>query len=291
MKEKILFVINPVSGKKSKKIIPDLIKDTFVEDRYQTKIIYTSTAGEATKIVEQYFNQGYKKVIAVGGDGTINEVASALTKTEGVLGIVPTGSGNGLARHLKISMNVRKALSVIRNGHQIKIDFGTINDQKFFCTTGIGFDAHIGSVFSKAHTRGFISYLKAILLEFRRYQSVRYEIFKNGTTYMRDAFLITFANASQYGNNAHIAPKAKIYDGKMDVSIMKAFPLVSAPNLGIRLFIKNIDKSRYVETFQCKKIVVRRKEPGVIHYDGEPAEMGEILNIKVVPKGLNIIVP
>ncbi|MGC9373531.1 MAG: diacylglycerol/lipid kinase family protein [Bacteroidales bacterium] len=291
MKVKILFVINPVSGKKSKDFVPALIKQTFYEEHYDLKIIYTLFSGEATHIVKQYFNKGYKKVVAVGGDGTVNEVASAITETDAVLGIVPTGSGNGLARHLKIPMNIKKALGIIKKGHPIKIDFGMINDQKFFCTTGVGFDAHIGHVFSKAHTRGFVSYLKATLSEFKQYQPMRYEISMNGTTYMRDAFLITFANASQYGNNAHIAPKAIINDGKIDVSIMRSFPIISAPNLGTRLFIKTIDKSHYVETFQCKKIVVKRKEPGVVHFDGEPVEMGEILNIKVVPKGLYVIVP
>jgi YegS/Rv2252/BmrU family lipid kinase len=291
MKEKILCVINPVAGKKSKDYIPHLIKQIFVEDIYDITIYYTSFSGEATQIIKKSFNKGYKKIVAVGGDGTVNEVASAITETDAVLGIVPTGSGNGLARHLKIPMNVRKALGIIKKGHQMKMDFGMINDRKFFCTTGVGFDAHIGYVFSKAHDRGFASYLKATLSEFRRYLPERYEISMNGATYMRDAFLITFANASQYGNNAHIAPKAKINDGKLDVSIMKAFPTISAPNLGTRLFIKNIDKSHYLETFQCKKIVVKRKNPGVVHFDGEPVEMGEILNIKVVPTGLNVIVP
>ncbi|HKL07538.1 MAG TPA: diacylglycerol kinase family protein [Bacteroidales bacterium] len=290
MNKKILFVINPVSGKKSKDYIPELIKQIFADDIYDIKIINTSFSGEAPQIVKQFFNQGYKKVVAVGGDGTVNEVASAITETDGVLGIIPTGSGNGLARHLKIPMNVRKALVIIKKGHQIKMDFGTINDQKFFCTTGVGFDAHIGHVFSKTQRRGFTSYLKATLSEFRRYLPERYEISMNGTTYMRDAFLITFANASQYGNNAHIAPKAQISDGELDVEIMKAFPIVSAPHLGIRLFAKNIDRSRYVETFRCKNIVVKRQIPGVIHYDGEPLEMGEILNIKVIPEGLNVIV-
>ncbi|MDK2977856.1 MAG: diacylglycerol kinase [Bacteroidales bacterium] len=291
MKVKILFVINPVSGKKSKDFVPALIKQIFYEEHYDLKIIYTLFSGEATHIVKQYFNKGYKKVVAVGGDGTVNEVASAITETDAVLGIVPTGSGNGLARHLKIPMNIKKSLGIIKKGHPIKMDFGMINDRKFFCTTGVGFDAHIGYIFSKANDRGFANYLKATLSEFRRYHPERYEISMNGTTYIRDAFLITFANASQYGNNAHIAPKAKINDGKLDVSIMKDFPIVSAPNLGTRLFIKNIDKSHYVETFQCKKIVVKRKKPGVVHFDGEPLEMGEILNIKVVPTGLNVIVP
>jgi len=291
MKEKILFVVNPVSGKKSKDFIPDLIKQTFDEDQYNTKIIYTSFSGEATHIVKQYFNKGYKKVVAVGGDGTVNEVASAITETDGLLGIVPTGSGNGLARHLKIPVNVRKALSVIQKGHLKAIDYGIINDQKFFCTTGVGFDAHIGYVFSKAQGRGFFSYLKATLSEFKRYQPLRYELSLNGTTYMRDAFLITIANASQYGNNAHIAPKAQINDGELDVAIMKAFPLISAPNLGVRLFAKNIDKSSFVETFRCKKIIVRRKESGDIHYDGEPGKAGEVLNVKVAHEGLTVIIP
>ncbi|MFO7829514.1 MAG: diacylglycerol kinase family lipid kinase [Bacteroidales bacterium] len=291
MREKILFVINPVSGKKSKDTIPAFIEQTFEKENYITEIIYTSFSGEATQIVKQYFQKGFMKIVAIGGDGTINEVASAITETDGVLGIVPTGSGNGLARHLKIPLKVPKALKVIRDGNQTKIDFGTINNQKFFCTTGVGFDAHIGHVFSKAQGRGFTSYLKATLTEFKNYKPQRYEITMNGTTIMRDAFLITFANASQYGNNAHIAPEAKIDDGKLDVAIMRAFPFVSAPNIGSRLFLKNIDKSQFVETFKCEKIVVKRTNADVVHYDGEPGEMSEMLNIKVVPKGLNVIVP
>lgn len=291
MKEKVLFVINPVSGKKSKDYIPELIQQTFDDKNYNTKIIYTSFSGDATQIVKQYFQQGFKKIIAVGGDGTINEVASAITETDAVLGIIPTGSGNGLARHLKIPLDIQKALKLIKKEHQIKIDYGTINDQKFFCTTGVGFDAHIGHVFSKTEGRGFSSYFKATVSEFKRYKPQRYEISMNGTTIMRDAFLITFANASQYGNNAFIAPDAKINDGKLNVSIIRSFPMLSAPYIGTRLFLKNIDKSRFVETFECKKIVVKRKISDVVHYDGEPGEMGEMLNIKVIPNGLNVIVP
>lgn len=291
MKEKILFVINPVSGKKSKDYIPELIQQTFDDENYNIEIIYTSFSGEATQIVKKYFQQGFKKIIAVGGDGTVNEVASAITEIDAVLGIIPTGSGNGLARHLKIPLDIRKALMLIKKGRQIKIDYGTINDQKFFCTTGVGFDAHIGHVFFKAEGRGFSSYFKATISEFKRYKPQRYEISMNNKTFIRDAFLITFANASQYGNNAYIAPDAKINDGKLNISIIKAFPVLSAPNLGTRLFLKNIDKSRFVETFECEKIVVKRKSADVIHYDGEPGEMGAMLNIKVIPNGLNVMVP
>ena len=288
MKEKILFVINPISGNKPKEFILNLVEEKFHEEQYKVKTIFTRFAGEATSIVKEFSQKGYKKVVAVGGDGTVNEVASAIVDTDAVLGIVPLGSGNGLARHLKIPLKPARALNLIKSGDYKKIDYGKINDQKFFCTTGVGFDAHIGHLFSKMEGRGFGNYLKATLSEFRRYQPKRYEISMNGSTIMRDAFLITFANASQYGNNAHIAPKADIQDGRLEVAIMRSFPLFTAPGIGARLFLKNIDKSVYVETYQCKSIIVKRKSSGVVHYDGEPGEMGEILNIKVIPEGLNV---
>lgn len=290
MREKILFVINPVSGNKSKDYIPNLIKQKFNVNEYDVKIITTQFAGQATPIVKQYFNKGYEKVVAIGGDGTVNEVASAIVETDAILGIIPLGSGNGLARHLKIPLKPQKALDLIKKGDHIKIDYGKINDRKFFCTTGIGFDAHIGHVFSKLEGRGFSNYIKATVSEFRRYQPKRYEISMNGTTIIRDAFLITFANASQYGNNAYIAPKADIQDGKLEVAIIRSFPLLTTPGVGARLFLKNIDKSVYLETYQCKSIIVKRKAPDVIHFDGEPGEMGEVINVKVIPGGLNVFV-
>jgi YegS/Rv2252/BmrU family lipid kinase len=289
MKEKILFIINPISGNKSKKDIPNLIEKVFPNCEYYLKIVVTQFAGEATQIVKQHVLKGFNKIVAVGGDGTVNEVASGLVETDAVLGIIPLGSGNGLARHLKIPLKPEKALIFIKEATPRKIDFGKINDRKFFCTTGVGFDAHIGDVFSKLEGRGFGNYIKATVSEFRRYKPQRYEISMNGTTIMRDAFLITFANASQYGNNAYIAPDADISDGKLEVAILKQFPIVTAPSMGVRLFLKNIDKSSYIETFQCESVVLKRSSSDVIHFDGEPEEMGEILNVKIVPRGLNVL--
>ncbi|NOQ28231.1 MAG: YegS/Rv2252/BmrU family lipid kinase [Bacteroidales bacterium] len=289
MFEKIIFIINPISGKKKKKNIPELIENAF-SNKEEYEIIYTKSPGDATQIAKKYFNKGYHKFIAVGGDGTVNEVASALVDTEAILGIIPLGSGNGLARHLKIPLNPKKALGLIKQGNHTKMDYGKINNRKFFCTTGVGFDAHIGHVFSKLEGRGFSNYVKATVSEFRKYQPKRYEISMNGTTIMRDAFLITFANASQYGNNAHIAPKANIKDGKLEISIMRSFPLITAPGIGARLFLKNIDRSIYVETYQSDNIIVKCKSPDIIHYDGEPEEMDEVLCVKIIPDGLNVFV-
>ena len=290
MKEKILAIINPVSGNKPKEFIVDLMNKMFDKENIEIKTIYTNYQGEATHIAKEHLLKGYKKFIAVGGDGTVNEVASAIVDTDAVLGIIPFGSGNGLARHLKIPLKPSDALKLIKSGNHTKIDYGKINDRKFFCTTGVGFDAHIGHVFSKLEGRGFGNYIKATISEFRRYQPERYEITINGTTIMRDAFLITFANASQYGNNAYIAPRADVQDGKMEIAILKSFPLFTAPAIGARLFMKNIDKSPYVETYQCNSVVVKRKSSDVIHYDGEPGEMGEVLSVKIVHKGLNVFV-
>ncbi|HAN17046.1 MAG: hypothetical protein A2X13_05160 [Bacteroidetes bacterium GWC2_33_15] len=290
MKEKFLFVVNPVSGKKNKGSLSGLIEKKLNARQIDFEIIETRFPGDATSRVRDYYTKGFKIFIAVGGDGTVNEVASAIVDTDAVLGIIPVGSGNGLARHLKIPMNPRKALNLIFKRNILKMDYGKINDRLFFCTTGVGFDAHVGHVFSKTEGRGFANYIKASFSEFVKYEPQRYEIATKEKTLFRDAFLITCANASQYGNNAHIAPKADVNDGKMEVAIMRAFPIINAPVMGARLFLKNIDKSQYLETFSCEELTIRRKQPDVIHFDGEPGEMGEELRIKIIPKGLNVFV-
>jgi len=290
MKERFLFIVNPVSGKKNKSYLSKLFEKKLKTKQIDFEIIETRFPGDATRQVKDYYSKGFKYFIAVGGDGTVNEVASAIVDTDAVLGIIPTGSGNGLARHLKIPMNATKALNLILKKNNFKMDYGKINDRLFFCTTGVGFDAHIGHIFSKTEGRGFRNYIKASLSEFLKYEPQRYEIATKEKTLFRDAFLITCANASQYGNNAHIAPKAEVNDGKMEVAIMRAFPILNAPIMGARLFLKNIDKSKYIETFSCEELIIRRQKSGFIHFDGEPGEMGEEIRINIVPKGLNVFV-
>ena len=289
MNEQILFIINPISGKRSKKNIPGLIKEYFSGSDFPFEIVYTQFGGDATGIAKRYLEKGFRKIVAVGGDGTVNEVASAITNTDAALGIIPLGSGNGLARHLKIPMDIKKAIELIKNGNKKQIDYGEINHQKFFCTAGVGFDAHIGDVFSKMEGRGFWNYIKATIKEFRKYKAKNYKIELNGETFSREAFVITAANASQYGNNAHIAPRADIQNGKLEIVIIRSFSLIAAIGIGSRLFLKNIHKSKYVETFQADSIIIKRESTDVVHFDGEPGEMGESLEIKIVHQGLNVI--
>ncbi|MGE0087898.1 MAG: diacylglycerol kinase family protein [Bacteroidales bacterium] len=290
MKERILFIVNPISGRRRNNFTKEYIEQHIDTGRFETDIIYTRFPGDAHQQVKDKFLQGVKKFVAVGGDGTVNEVASAIVDTDAVLGIIPVGSGNGLARHLKITLNPKKALQLIINGNTMLMDYGKINDRLFFCTTGVGFDAHIGHVFANTKGRGFVNYIKATITEFIKYKPAHYELRINNEVFYREAFLITIANASQYGNNAYIAPKAIVNDGLMEVTVMKPFPLFAALGIGARLFLKNIHKSNFVETYSCDELTIRRKNSDVIHFDGEPGEMGEELKIKIFPKGLNVFV-
>jgi len=291
-KERILFLINPISGTKKKGDLPNRINQLVDKTKYDVDIHITQYKGEATELVPKKLAEGYRRFIAVGGDGTVNEIAKALVDTDGILGIIPIGSGNGLARHLKIPINVDKAMKLINSGRFEAIDYGRINDVPFFCTCGVGFDAHIGHRFAENKGRGFFNYIKITVSDFFNYKPKKYKIkVDNRIKYKTRAFLITFANASQYGNNAYISPKADIQDGKLDICIISPFRLHRAPGLGLRLFAKNIDKSSLMYTEQATKVVLKRKKAGVVHFDGEPCEMGKKLKIKIVSKGLQVMIP
>ena len=291
-KEKILFLINPISGTKKKGNLPDRINQLVDKTKYDVDIHITHYKGEATELVPKKLAEGYRRFVAVGGDGPVNEIAKALVDTDGILGIIPIGSGNGLARHLKIPINVDRAMKLINNGRFEAIDYGRINDVPFFCTCGVGFDAHIGYRFAENKGRGFLNYIKITISDFFKYKPKRYKLkVDKKTNYSTRAFLITFANASQYGNNAYISPKADIQDGKLDICILSPFRIHRAPGIGLRLFAKNIDRSTLMYREQATRVTLKRKKPGVVHFDGEPCEMGKKLKIKIVSKGLRVIIP
>lgn len=291
-KEKILFLINPISGTKKKGDLADKILNLIDQSKFEAEIHVTRFRGDATEVVPIKMAEGYRRFVAVGGDGTVNEIAKALVDTSGILGIIPIGSGNGLARHLRIPINIEKAMKLINKGNVEAIDYGRINGKPFFCTCGVGFDAHIGNEFAKNKGRGFITYIKVTISDFFNYRPKKYRLKIDKISKIKTrAFLITFANASQYGNNAYISPTADIQDGKLDICILSPFRLYRALGIGIRLFSKNINRSSLMYTEQAKEVVLKRKKAGVVHYDGEPCEMGKKINVKIVPKGLQVIIP
>ena len=290
MKKKVVFIINPISGTTSKARIPELIDATLDKDLFAYEIRRTERPGHATEIACEAKDAGTDIVVAVGGDGTVNEVARALIESDTALGIIPCGSGNGLARHLMISMQPRKAIQTLNACEIHDLDYGMINNHPFFCTCGMGFDAVISMKFAETGKRGPITYVENVLKEGLRYKPETYEIQdEKGITYQK-AFLISCANASQYGNNAFIAPQASMSDGLMDVVIMEPFDVIDATQISIDMFNKTLDKSSKIKTFRAKRLHIHRHHPGVIHYDGDPVMAGEDIDISIHERGIKMIV-
>lgn len=288
-KKRIIFVVNPNSGTQGKKAILKCIDERLDRSIYDYSIVKTEYAGHATQIAANAVREKVDVVVAIGGDGTINEIARSLVHTETVLGIIPCGSGNGLARHLRIPMEPKAAIDVINRGYELCIDYGKINNILFFCTCGVGFDAFISLKFADSGKRGLLTYLENTLHESLRYQPETYEIENEEGTVKYKAWLIACGNASQYGNDAYITPQASLTDGLMDVTIMEPFTVLDVPSLSFQLFNKTIDQNSRVKTMRAKKIKIHRANDGVMHFDGDPLMAGKELEVEIVPSGLRVI--
>jgi YegS/Rv2252/BmrU family lipid kinase len=288
--KKITFILNPISGTISKAGVPELIDNTIDKDIYDYQLVFTERAGHATEIAAAEVAKGTDIVVAVGGDGTVNEVGRALVHTNTALAILPCGSGNGLARHLMLPMNLKKSIETINKGVIHDLDYGVINDIPFFCTCGIGFDAFVSMKFAEAGKRGPITYVENVLREGLRYKPETYTITDESGTKMRKAFLISCANASQYGNNAYIAPHASMADGILDIIIMEPFDMFDAPQISMDLFSKTIENNSKIKMLKSSRILVKRQKEGYIHYDGDPVMAGTEIEIHVEHKGIKMVV-
>ena len=286
----IAFIVNPVSGTKTKNRITKLIRELLNKELFSPTVVTTEYAGHATQLAQQFALEGYYAVIAVGGDGTINEVGKGLCGTNTALGIIPNGSGNGFARHLEISTRMNRAVEMLNNSEVISVDYCTVNDIPFFSTFGVGFDALVAHDFSNT-SRGLKGYIDSILKDIFQYKPEQYHLQGEGIDLTTSAFLINFANASQWGYDACIAPKASLQDGWMDVAIVSEFPLIKAPELAWQLFTKSIDENHYMHTIRAKEIMLEREnESSPVHIDGTPTQMAKDLHIKIVEDGLKVLV-
>ena len=290
MKKKILFIINPISGNVNKASTPEKIKKYLDSERFDYEIKETQYAGHATDLAREASRSGIDIAVAVGGDGTVNEVARGIIHTQTALGIIPCGSGNGLARHLFIPVNVKRSINILNQCEIHDLDYGVINGYPFFCTCGMGFDAFVSMKFAEAGKRGPITYVQKVLEESLNYKPETYEIEDDTDKASYKAFLISCANASQYGNNAYIAPQASMSDGLMDAIIMEPFDVLEAPQIAIDMFSKTLDKSSKIKTFRTKNLHIRRSQPGVIHFDGDPVMTGADIDIHLEEKGIKIVV-
>jgi diacylglycerol kinase (ATP) len=284
-----LFLLNPIAGVGEKRDFLQMIRIACHRKKVTYKILFTRCPGDAKKIIAKRFDK-FDIFVAVGGDGTMNEVASALAGTTGVMGLIPAGSGNALGRELGLSMRPGKSIYQLLDGHITQIDTGLVNGRRFMNVCGLGFDNHIAHCFAKATSRGPIPYFKAVMKEFFSYKPERYEVEIGGEITVHSAFVLILANTSQYGNNAYIAPKASITDGVLDFCVLKPFGLFGALGLGLRLFNKTIDRSALCSYQKTKKVIIKGENLN-FHIDGEPVRNSDTLEISIDPLSLNIVVP
>lgn len=291
MLRKILFIINPNSGTSNRGIDENLVRTVLEAEQWEIDFVTTQYAGNARQLAQDARDK-VDLIIAVGGDGTVHEIASEVAGSNTALGIIPRGSGNGFSRFLRIPSNMTEALMVIKRHRTKLIDTIKLNEHRFVNIAGVGFDAHIAHLFKDYGTRGFLSYGKLVLREFQSYPGVKLKLNLNGSGVREEeAFVISFANSSQYGNNAHIAPRASIDDGLLDVCVVRRFPIHSSGSIVLRLFNKSLDRSKYYTYYQVPEVTFDSDQDLTAHVDGEPINLGKSGVIQVVPKSLKVIIP
>lgn len=289
MRQKIRFIINPISGIAKKGEIPAMIEEHLDLNLFDYDIAITEYRKHARVIAKQSTIEGYDIVCAVGGDGSVHEVGTALIGTKTKLAILPTGSGNGLARHLNIPMNIKEAIECINTNQSIQMDTVLVNDKSFLGVGGYGFDAVIAQKFEKHTRRGLRGYIYLIIREFFKYNPINVSIDLDGKVKTLPVVLCTVANASQFGNGFKVSPNSDVTDGELELCILKPFSIWSAPSIIYRFFRNSSDRSRFSEIIPFKKVKIKLSKK-IAHYDGEPFDVKDELNVSVVPKSLNILV-
>src|ERR1700757_673472 len=288
MDKRIAFVVNPNSGPKKKENIVDVIEKT-MSGKTPFDIFVWKDKNNFEEIRQQITSGKYTTVVAVGGDGTVNEVAKNVANTNIVLGIIPRGSGNGLARTLGIPQKAVEAIKRVETGKVKTIDHGFINGRFFSCAAGIGFDAHICELLAGSKTRGLMSYVTISLKQFLSYRAKEYTIQTNNETFKTKAFLIAFANAGQYGNDFYIAPQAKMDDGLIDIVILKPFNVFSACDIFVKVLSKKAHKAKSIVTFSAKEFKIKNENSTAIHFDGEPGAVETEIEVRINPQSLKVI--
>lgn len=285
-----LLIANPISGpKKDSAQLLRNITSEITGAGHKVTLETTKYEGHGYELSKQAIGKGYDAIVAIGGDGTVNEIARALIDTDETLGIIPNGSGNGLARELWMPMEPLAAVKSLLHHSVITIDTCVANGDPFFVTCGIGFDGKISKEFASSDSRGMTTYARETLNQYFNYTPNDYRLLIDGKEVKARAFLIAIANASQYGNNAFIAPGASMVDGVLDVTIIKDFPKISVGIIALQLFSKEIHNSEYVAQYKGKKIEIIADEPVNYHIDGEAKDKTKRLAIMVHPSSLKVI--
>ena len=286
---RLLLIINPVSGTRSKKGLDSRLVKRLASHGFDVDVSFTAQKGDATLLAQKAVAEGYDGVLACGGDGTVNETARAMVGTGVAMGILPAGSGNGLARHIDLPIDAIKAADIIGRRNVRDCDYGTVNGHPFFCTFGLGFDAAVSDRFASAASRGKMTYIRSALSEFLHYKAEPYTIVADGEKIVDDAMLVAVCNANQYGNNAFIAPDASITDGFLDLVVVRKMPKAGTLLMGTKMMAGTLAESSHLVTRKVRNVSVSRQTDGPAHLDGEPFDKaGTRIDIVCHPGALKL---
>jgi diacylglycerol kinase (ATP) len=290
MKTQILFIINPKSGVHKKHNIPELIEEYLDNSKFDYTLVYTKYSGHEFKITKDAVSRNIDIVCAIGGDGSVHNVGVALIDTTTKLAIIPTGSGNGFARHFDISTQIRKAILIINQEKTRKIDIGTINNKYFLGVAGFGFDAHIAKSFSKKTSRGLWGYIKLVFKEFFNYKEKEFEIeFDSQSKIKGSAFMLSISNTSEFGNGFCISPHSSVHDGLLELVVLKKPPFHKVPIIAAYFFTRNIKSSPYIRTYRFSNLTLTSASTKS-HADGETIALKTPIRIGVKQNALQLIV-
>ncbi len=291
MKKKILFIINPKSGTGRYRKVPSRVEAFLDKETYDYDICYTQYKGHATELAHKAVEDRVDMVVSVGGDGTLNEVVRALVGTQTALGILATGSGNGLARHLHIPVRIKDAVRLLNEGYTECIDTVALNGQVYASIAGVGFDALVAERYSHVWRRGFFPYLDLVIRNYFHYKPRTYVMEGDGQKHVVKALLISFANSSQWGFDVKISPEASVQDGLVNVTVVQKPPLLAVPFLLLFLFSGNLNRiDKYVKIYKIKNFKLKSEDGGALytHLDGDFMGMQPEADVSIRPMSLRI---
>jgi diacylglycerol kinase (ATP) len=290
---KILIIINRKAGTDREKQLGLVIRQQLPADRFAVEITYLQYLGHGTDLAREAVQRGVDTVVAVGGDGSINEIAQGLLGSGTALAIVPLGSGNGLARALRIPLDATAALQIVANGPRKSMDAGFANEHLFLSNAGVGFDALIADRFRHSKKRGLVNYARLVIGGFTSYKPAAYSIKIDGQERVQKAFLMTVANGNQFGYEFKLAPKASVFDGLLDICLVPPLRFWDLLPLSIRSLKGNIDESRYMEHLTGREIEVSSTDLNCLQVDGDavPLTNGKTVYFRIAAGALQVIVP
>ena len=290
MKKRMLVIVNPISGVGRQKKIERILNDNLNKDLFDYTVRYTEHIHHGTELAREGAMQGFDVITAVGGDGSVNDVISGMHGSNATLGIIPCGSGNGLARCMKIPLTPALAIRVLNQENEGTIDTIILNDKYYIASiAGVGFDAFIARLMKSAKLRGFSAYLNLILREYPSYESKDYTLVIDGKEIHRKAWFTTFANSNQFGYNAAVAPQAKLDDGLIDISIVDKIPIGHVAITGPLVYANHFELSQHVEMFKAHEVYVSGNVDCWVNIDGEGENVGTELHFVNHQQSLKIM--